>query len=429
MYERTRRRWLMRAFVALCVAPTVAVIGFCAVKNRPGLRAEQAERLESVLGLRVELDAFSEPVPGTFRYDGLTLKDPESGAVVFRAARLEASRQPLENESTAAVSVLLLAADSAEVSAAGLDAASSLADRALRGRLPQPSVRLALGRLMFEDNGRTDSFSDVQASIDQQATGSALRACFRWEQSSEPARVQIVRQRHGAAAAYQVELDTRDAALPCRLLAHAWPAFAACGDDAAFRGCVWTAYGETSAADLAGELTAVDLGRLASLYSGYRFSGRANVAIRSARIRAGRLEEGVFTLSAGPGLISRDLMEMLVARLKTPRAAEPVHPGDLVSFEQLAFHAAIDRGGLRLHGCCAGAVDGAVLCDHRGPLLLEPVLQPQSLAAVVQVLAPGEETPLPVSRRAQGLARLLPLPDAQSASESLSRQPPESTWR
>jgi len=429
MYERTRRRWLMRAFVAFCLGPTAAVAGFCALKNWPGRLAAQVERLEAVLGLRVELDDCSEPVPGRVRFDGLTLKDPESGAVVFRAARLEARWQPSADDPNAAISVLVLSAESAELSAAGLDAAASLADRALRGQLPQRPMQIALGRLLFEDNGRTDSFSDVQASIDQQATGSALRACFRWEQSPEPARVQVVRQRHGSAAAYQVELDTRDVALPCRLLARAWPAFAPCGDEATFRGCVWAAGGEAPAADLAGELAAVDLGRLASLYSGYRFSGRANVAVRSARIRAGRLEEGVFTLSAGPGLISRDLMEMLVSRLKTPRAAEPVHPGDLVSFEQLAFHAAVDRSGLRLHGCCAGAAPGALLCDHRGPLLLEPLLQPQPLAAVVQVLAPGDEAPLPVSRRAQSLARLLPLPDAPYATEALSRQPPENAWR
>mgnify|MGYP005837932255 CR=1 FL=1 len=429
MYERTRRRWLMRAFAAFCLAPTVAVVGFCAVKNRPGLREEQTQRLEAVLGLRVELDDYREPLPGKLRFDGLTLKDPETGAVVFRAARLDVRRQPLDDDPTAAVSVLVLSADSAELSAAGFDAAASLADRALRGWLLQPSVRIAVGRLHLEDNGRTDSFSDVQASIDQQANGSSLRACFRWEQSPEPARVQVVRHRQGAAAGYQVELDTRGAALPCRLLAHAWPAFAPCGDDATFRGCVWTAGGETPAADLAGELSAVDLGRLAALYSGYRFSGRANVVVRSGRIRAGRLEEGVFTLSAGPGLISRDLMEMLVSRLRTPRAAEPVHPGDLVSFEQLAFHAAVDRGGLRLHGCCAGAAPGALLCDHRGPLLLEPVLQPQPLAAVVQVLVPGDEAPLPVSRRAQSLARLLPLPDAQYSPDSLSRQPSDNTWR
>ena len=250
-------------------------MGFCVVKNRPGLRTEQVRRLEAVLGLCVELDDFREPVPGKLRFDGLTLKDPETGAVVFRAARLDVRWQPPDDAPAAAGSVLVLSAESAELSAAGLDAAVSLADRALRGRLSQPSVRIVLGRLHFEDNGRTDSFSDVQASIDQQAAGSALRACFRWEQSAEPARVQVVRQRHSSAAAYQVELDTRDAALPCRLLAHAWPAFAPCGDDATFRGCVWAAGGETPAADLAGELAAVDLGRLASLYSGYRFSGRA----------------------------------------------------------------------------------------------------------------------------------------------------------
>lgn len=429
MYERTRRRWLMRAFVVFCLGPTAAVAGFCALKNWPGRMAAQVERLEAVLGLRVELDDCCEPVPGRVRFDGLTLKDPESGAVVFRAARLEARRQPPAGDPAAAASVLVLSAESAELSAAGFDAVTLLADRALRGQLPQGPMQIAVGRLRFEDDGRTDSFFDVQISTDDQPAGAALRACFRWEESPEPARVQVVRHRQGSAAGYQVELDTRGAALPCRLLAHAWPAFAPCGEDATFRGCVWTASGDTSAADLAGELAAVDLGRLAALYSGYRFSGRANVVVRSGRIRAGRLEEGVFTLSAGPGLISRDLMEMLVSRLKTPRAAEPVHPGDLVSFEQLAFHAAIDRGGLRLHGCCAGPVDGAVLCDHRGPLLLEPLLQPQPLAAVVQVLAPGEEAPLPMSRRAQGLARLLPLPDATHATESLSRQPGENAWR
>lgn len=429
MYERTRRRWLMRAFVAFCLAPTAAVAGFCAVKNWPGRLAAQVERLETVLGLRVELDACSEPVPGRIRLDGLTLKDPESGAVVFRTSRIEARRQTADDDPTASASVLVLSAESAELSSEGLAAAAALADRALRGQLPQPRVRIALGRLRFESDGRSDSFSDVLASIDEQPTGSALRACFRWEQSAEPARAQVVRNRQGSAAAYQVELDTRDAALPCRLLAHAWPAFQPCGDDATFRGCVWTAGGESPAADLAGEFAAIDLGRLASLYSGYRFSGRANMVVRSARLRAGRLEEGVFTLSAGPGLISRDLMEMLVSRLKTPRAAEPVHPGDLVSFEQLAFHAVVDRGGLRLHGCCVGPAPGAVLCDHRGPLLLEPVLQPQPLSAVVQVLAPGDEAPLPLTRRAQSLARLLPLPDGPRATESLSHQPPENAWR
>jgi hypothetical protein len=415
MRERTRRQWCLAGFVSLCLLPTLGVAAFCIARNLPGHAQAEAAQLSRLLGVGVSFDSYARTRPGAVRYDGLVLTDPETGIALAECQRLDAAWQTVKDDKGQRRAMLMLTATAPRLAAAGLARLWRLPDRALLGEpgAADCDVRLAADEARIGGAAGEHELTDVQAALDTLSSGSQAQVCFRVRgvEMSEPARVRIVRNRQLSPPANGLELDTRGAALPCSLLAIGFGPMNDMGTDSRFRGYVWRNGSPGDAhVELTGQLYGVDLGRLIDQHLPYRFTGRADVAVQAARFHGQRLAEASFAVNAGPGVFSRSLFDAMVDRLKLVRCAEPPFGGDLVSYRQLAFSAVLDGNGLRLQGLCESTVQGTVLASERGVLLSEPILQPQPVAAVIQTLAPGIETTLPMTREAEWLARRLPAP-------------------
>ena len=463
LHDNTRRRICRAVFLLLCVVPTAGVSAWCARRHLPGVAAAEAKRLERELGLDVSLAGLRYLRPGRVLYEGLELRDPETGRPLLRCRALEADWQRSTDREGRPRASLVLIASQPEIEATAADPEmgarqvgaplGELLDRMLRcptilRMVPggsQTDVRLAAGQLTLRAAGGSQTFSGLQGSIESFAGGTQAEASFRLAgiDTPQPIRIRIVRNRQITPPATGFELDTGGGAVPCGLLAIGLPLLERLGPRSRLRGYIWANQtgdgrraptGHRSAGvvaeaklwsrwsadwegEFAGQVSDVDLDELVTGHFPHKLGGTAQVTIQSARFRRQRLEEATGTLVAGPGVISRSLIDAAVEQLGLVRGVEPQTPGELVPYEQLAAGFLIDARGLQLQGGCSpsghrseGLVAGAILADRQGRLLGEPVVQPQPVVALVRTLVPASQHQVPATRQTDWLIGHLPVP-------------------
>ena len=94
LHDRTRRRVCRAAFLIGCLAPALAVGGWCAARHSPGRVAAEARLLAAELGLSVKLGGLSYPRPGAVLYEAVELADPETNQPILRCRLLEVVVHP-----------------------------------------------------------------------------------------------------------------------------------------------------------------------------------------------------------------------------------------------------------------------------------------------------------------------------------------------
>jgi hypothetical protein len=430
LHDRTRRRICYTAFVLLCVAPAVFIFGYGIHLYRPGYVSAEAERLGRQLGLDVAIDDVKYPRPGVVLYEGLCLSDPETRQTLLRCQSLEAEfSRTTDAEGRGKPSILLVASRS-EIQADGIQRLWPLIAQGmeLRGHWADRDVRFAAGNVTLKSAQAAAELSEVQGGIERLTDGSQAQITFRLadNEKSQPARVRVVRNRQVVPPATGFEIDTAGGTMPCSLLAIGIPEMKALGANAQFCGYLWAnqASGEGQSGwdgELTGLLTDIDLDQLVTARFPHRLSGTAQLAVQSARFNQSRLEKCACTLTAGPGMIGRSLLEAAANRMSLSQDPRFLPSGDMVRYQQLSLAAMLDSDGLRLQGRCDGDAHGAIISDGRNPLLGDSAGKPLPFLALLQTLVPRSEWQMPVTRQTDWLVSHLPMPRAASA------QSPEST--
>ncbi len=415
LHDKTRRRICVAGFVLLCVVPTVLVAVWCIARNMPGHVPAEARRLSRELGLDVSLDGLRHLRPGVVLYEGLELADPETDATVLRCRLLEATRKHTTDQQGKRKSLLVLVAWQPELQAAGFDRLGQLLGRTLQRQTGRPDVdvQLTAGEVTLRAGENSQTLTELQGSIETLPAGTQAQLSFRLAGTDmpEPMRIRIARNRQTTPPATGFELDTGGTAIPCSLLAMGLKALRPLGPRSRLRGYIWANQTPDGwDAEVTGELFDVDLGRLVTEWFPHKLSGTGQVMIQSARFRAGRLVMASGILTAGPGVISRSLINAAVGQLKLVPGMEPPMPGGLVPYEQLALVFILDAQGLTLYGRCTATAPGTILADRNGRLLGEPASQPQPVVALLQTLVPRSEVQVPATRQTDWLMRHLPVP-------------------
>ncbi len=426
LHDRTRRRLYLAAFFVLAVAPTVAIVGWCAWQNRPGHVQAEADRLGRVLGLDVALDRFTHPRPGVVAYDGLKLLDHETGCTILSCRSLTATWD--ESTSPQGQRVLILTTAEPEIELSAFEHVATLLDRILRqhnGR-PEVEVRLTAEHLTLLDEESPQRLIEFQGSVQRLPEGTQAVAGFRLSESdgSDPVRVRLVRNRQTSPPSSGFELDTGGGSIPCRLLGLGLGGLDTLGSKATFQGYVWATQspGKGWDADVTGQLRDVDLRRLTADRLPHQLDGLGQLTIQAARVRQGRLQEASGMLVAGPGSIGRSLIQAAIERLQLTPGTVAKPPGELVPYEQLALGYYLDASGIQLQGRCTATAPGAILVDQSGWLLAAPQSQPQPLVALLQTLDPSATPEVPATHQTAWLIRHLPFPKTVSAESDTRRR-------
>jgi hypothetical protein len=427
LHDQTRRRVSMGGFLLLCVVPVAGVSLWCAARHWPGRVEAEARRLSREIGLQVSLEGVRYLRPGVVRYEKLRLADPETGRTVLGCSALEARWTKTADDSGPRVWSLGLVATTPDIEAANFNQLAQLLGRLLRSQTGQPVAEARLtskeARLRWAEDSLT--LTSVEAGFGTSPQGAQIWASFSLAdaETAKPVRIRVARNCQIAPAATDFELDTGGATLPCQAVAMGLSIPQLLTPHSRFAGSIWASRSaEGWSGQMAGQLLEVDLGRLMTDFSPYELSGTAQLGIESARFRAGRLEEVTGTLAAGPGMVSRSLLDAAVGRLGLVRGAEPQTPGPLAPYEWLALAFRIDASGLELRGRCPAAGPGAILIDRRNRLLSEPVIQPRPVVTLVRTLVPGSGLEVPATEQAAWLIRYLP--PAQATHDDGFQAPP-----
>jgi len=420
LHETARRRVCIAGFFALCVAPTIAVAAWCAVRNRPGYVEAEARRLGRELGVRVSLDGLRHLRPGAVLYEGLELADPETGNLLLRCRLLETTRSKAVNSQGNPVDSLMLCPSQPEIQADALARLGRLLRRVLQSETPQQNVnvRISAAEMTLHSGKNSQTLTHCRGAVETLPGGSQAQLALRIAgmDTPRPVRIRLDRNRQADPPASAVELDTGGGALPCSLLAMALPELHALGPRCRFRGYLSAQQSpggqspEQWDGEASGQLLDVDLDRLVSDRLAHKLSGTADVTIQSARFCRGRLQEASGTLAAGPGVISRSLIDAAVSQLGLVPNTPPEMPHDLIAYQQLALAAILDADGLRLQGRCASPQYGTILTDRRGAVLVEPKLRRQPVIGLIRTLVPQNELQVPATRQTDWLIRRLPVP-------------------
>jgi hypothetical protein len=432
LHEKTRRRICRAAFVLLCLVPTAGVLGWCAKRHLPGVARTEARRLTRELGLNVSLGGLTYLRPGAVLYEGLELTDPETGKLVLRCRVLKADRRQTTDQQGRPKASLVLIAFEPEVEATAVDRLKELLERMLRrptilgmvsGGSPA-EVRLAADQLTLRAADGPQTLTELQGKVESFPGACQAEASFRLAgiDASQPIRIRVVRNRQTTPPLTGFELDTGGGAVPCGLLARGLPLLEELGPRSRLCGYLWAKHtGDGWDGQFAGQVLDVELDDLVTGHFPHKLSGLAQVTVQSARFHRQRLEEAMGTLVAGPGVISRSLIDAAVEQLglvrgEEPQAAEP--RGDPVPYEQLALALLIDSRGLQLQGRCAvpgtgrTVARGTILVGRQGRLLDGPTWQSRPAVALLRTLVPAHEVQVPATRQTDWLVGHLPLPRA-----------------
>ena len=428
LHDRMRRRIALTIFFALGVAPTLAVAAWGVWWHSARHVAAEAEHLGWRLGMKVWLAGVRHPRPGAVIYEEIEAREPETNQPVFRCREAEARWTDGGGDSKGPSLQLVLSQP--EMNLLQWTEAWRLLDRVLTRRTEPGDVKLQVAAEQVTLAGRGQSYKLVQVEGRVEALSGGHQAVITFrlagKTAAEPVRLSVTRNRQVVPPATGFTLDTAGTPVPCPLLAIGLPGFDLPGPQSQFCGTLAASpSGDGPSGELAGQFTEVDLERLVPDSSSHRLTGMADINVELARFGRGRLQEGAGSLVAGPGMVSRSLLEVAVRQLGMAGGAGIDRDDRLIPYEQLALWFSCDAKGLRVQGLSPAGGSGTILAGRRGPILSEP--QPRvpqlPLSAVVQALAPEAEDLVPIARKRDWLMRRLPVPETSARSDNEGPNP------
>ena len=412
LHDRQRRRICLAGFLALALTPTLGVLAWGVSRRLPSHARAEAARLSRQLGMNVTLAAVEHPSPGVIRYRGLDLSNPENGQTVLRCLWLEARVKTLVNAEGQSRPTLLLRVWQPEIETIEIAEVGQLALRALglRAGNAECDVLLDANQIKLKAENNSQVLTEVKGRLETNASGTRAWSYFRieGETTETPACVCIGRNRHIEPTTDWFSLNTGGADIPCELLALGIGPMRSLGASTSFRGVVEATL-DGQQGKVKGELSDVDLDRVVTdRFTRFRLGGKATIKIEQASFYGGRLVNARGTLVAGPGQVSRSLLEAAVTQLGLEPGLPPATSEAVLSYEQLAFHFDAGPSGLLLDGGCQGAQPGAMMRDARGDILRAPARMTPTVA-LLRTLAPRSAPEAPVSSQTDWLSRRLPL--------------------
>lgn len=365
-------------FVLLCLLPTVAVAGWIVQRSLPGFVLSQQEEWEQglsrQLGLQVKCEQVEYPRYDTAELTNLTLRDPETGALVASLARLEVLHSEqgwklIGRQAVVETSELPMLRNQFE-------------QRWLRRGTDEWSSRsqceILFRELTLKGPDRSLSFVDVAGVWKPTDAGPECELTFRLPESNPEkprGRWLVQRNRQTTPPTTRWVIETGDAPLPCALAAPGWPQLQQLGANAEFAGQIDVIHsGEQVRGTLRGVVQNLDLDALVSEQSPFLLRGQALARIESAEFTQHKLTAIRGTIQARDGWVDRGLLTAASEQLQlTAPPPESLGPGaSPLFFRQLSCGFDLREGTLRVSGHADPLRPNVLIATSAGSLLEVP---------------------------------------------------------
>ena len=419
MHERTRRQLCRLLFCLLVLAPTGWVSGTICYRasswGAAAIRGEWEARLTQALGLRTRIGRVLLPAPGLVVLEEVAFHDPDGdqrlavvGVLELSAGSLVWSAQALHAEIEPGQLALLL---------------ERLHDRLLRGTDPLSAGELYASEVTLRGTEQSQTLTNVWSTAELGELGPQLAIEFQLAgvEMPSPAELRIVRNRQSIPAVTGWQLRTGARPLPCSFLSDYLPGLRCLGPQAEFVGSVWA---ERSTASWNGEVIGtihrLSLGELLEPFP-HKLTGTAEVELKRARFRDGKLAELSGRIRAPGGVVSRSLISSLEEAFQVSMPSLPDSDATrLMTYRELGMAFELDQTGLRLVGEC-GKPANAILVLNETLQIAAPSANPLPAVGLARALLPQSEFQVPLARQTDLLLRSLPLPHAIVPAEANSQ--------
>jgi hypothetical protein len=421
LHETTKIRLCRAAFLALCIGPTCAVVGWTAYTHTPTYRRAHEQLIATQLGWQAKVKSATTPRPGLVLYEWVELADPQTGQLVARLPFVEV------RSAAGVLSVELV--HPATVSGEQLGSLVRLVETLTRRPPEAPALRFAARNLTLTLPGGDQTLTDVCGEVAGGAEGQArlsFRLASAGDEENEPCLLTAGRSSQDAAD-QTVQLTTGGGGLPAALLAPFWPGATQFGKSSQFAGRIAaTRHGDAWRVELAGRVSQIDLDWLVSRQFPHKLTGPAEAQLAALVLADGRIESAQGNITAGPGIISRSLIQSAQTHLGIRAAEQALNgPDNVIAYRRLSADFQLDADGLDLRGGVPQA-RGAILIDERRVLAVEPPIASQEVLALVRMLVPQSDVHVPATRETAALTSTLPVPSIAMKPESEeSLSPPQ----
>jgi hypothetical protein len=406
LHETTKIRLCRAAFLALCIGPVCAVLAWSVVIQLPWYRHAHEQALANRLGWQTKLTEVTTPQPGLVLYRGLELIDPSNGQPLARLPFVE-----IETEGEGLVVRLPFPAI---VNGTRLDAFWALVRDLARTSSEAQHVRFEAQNLTLHLAGGDQTFTNLVGQIAGDSSQSLAKLSFNRAVSgaamSEPCEVTLTRRLHATVPIHSIDFSTGPTPLPTGLIAAIWPGVERFGKECHFAGSV-SAIEQSGAwhTQLDGQLTQIDLEQVLGKLP-HKLTGFAAARLERVTIVDGRLEQAAGSVSAGPGVISRSLVQSAETHLHV-RASEAALVGktNLLDYQQLCVGFELGAQGITLRGQVP-KTRGVLLAGAGGPLVDEPPVISQPVVDLIRTLVPQNDVQVPATRETGVLTAMFPVP-------------------
>lgn len=388
-------------FLLLCVGPTLAVAGYTAARILPSWQTNQLASVSRQLGLRISCQRATTPCPGQIQLEDVTLAEPESGELVATINTLgitrEGSRQVLQ---IGQLKVQPSATDTIYRELAELLRSDWLSE-----------THLFCEELILPNEAHSAAWQRVRGHVS--AADEAGREFRIWtvaeDGTPDALKLSIVRNRQVTPPATRIELQTGDQPLPISLIAELLPAPSLTGH---FTGNFSST---TAGSDTNGRLAGLCSGLpvqelLATEGGGLLLNQPANIVFNELAWKGEQIQSLQASVAAGSGEATAEWIYALNSMLQcrhTDHLLAEWHPPQQppIAFDQLTLSLSLDGSGFHLRG----DESGSVLSRGGNSLLDQPLSESLPLTALLHFVAPQGEQLRPTGKRAEALARRLPL--------------------
>lgn len=413
LHETTRRIVCRTAFIALCVAPTLAVGAWIGERHWPGRKGRIAQELGQRAGAHVKLDDWRTPRPGLVRSSGLVVSDPRTALKLIEVEGVEVRTGN---------SARLFSIERATIECEQL---GLLAPRAYGWltNLPAQDQDIRVGTLELKAGTARLLLNNVQGCVQRDSSGrlqARLSGISVGGKSTDPSavRLTLAASSEKTNASPVLVLET-SVAIPAPALAAVAPGFGSFGKTATFVGSVrWTLDAPAIRGFMSGRVEQVDLAGLRPEGSPHDLRGLATITLDELRWNGERIERLAGSITGGRAQVSKSLVEAMANILRCPRPTEGLASAidpSIVELDAIGMRFQLDDHGLTLQGVCKTAGEAAsdcLLVSGGRPLVMQPPFQGIPVGALVQALSAPPPAWVPATREAVEMAERLPLPNS-----------------
>ncbi len=411
LHEITKIRLCRAGFLALCVGPLCAVVVWCGVVRLDWYRAAHERAIGAAVGWRTELAAVELPRPGLVLYRDVKLSDPNNGQLLADLPYVEID--------TRGDAPLVRLPYPAMLNGRRLDAFWSAARELARGASSVGRFEFEAQNLTLHLAGGDETLSSVVCHFDGDDVQATAQVSFTralsGNEPTSPSELTIARRTHAGLPQYTVDLASDKTPLPAELVASIWPSVSQLGRQCEFTGRA-LAMEENGAwrVELQGALTDIELDLVMRPFR-HRLTGTAEVKLDRVTAVAGRIESATGSFQAGPGVISRSLVQSAETHLQV-QATEAAVRGEsnLLGYDLLCAGFDVGPQGITIRGAVP-QTRGAMLVGGRRILVKEPPVIRQPVVGLVRTLVPQSEVQVPATRETVTLTSWLPVPSITPA--------------